>query len=65
MAPANVKGYCSVLIFLDLIWGIWKFLGQAWNPPHSSDPSYSIHNTRTLTLCSIRELLFLLIVKVL
>ena len=36
---------------------MWKFPGQGWNVHHSSSLSTSRDNTRSLTLCTTKELL--------
>ena len=41
---------------------MWKFLGWALNPFHSSDLSHSSHNTGPLTHWATRELLFVFLI---
>ena len=36
-------------VFLAHTHGMRKFLGQGWNPCHSSNPGHSSHNARYLT----------------
>ena len=41
--------------FFGLAHSLWKFLGQGWNPWHSSNPSHCGDNTGSLTRCATRE----------
>ena len=40
---------CQKFIYFDHVHSIWKFLGQGSNPYHSSNPSHSSGNTKSLT----------------
>ena len=37
---------------------MWNFLGQGWNPCHSSDPNCCSDNPGSLNCCTTRELLY-------
>ena len=52
------KKYFFLSFFFDHAWGMKKFLGRGLNPCHSSDWSRCSNNTRSLTHCVIRELLY-------
>ena len=51
----NISKCPLTLNFFGHPWGIRKFLGQGLNLHHSSDPSQSNDNTRSLTHYTTRE----------
>ena len=53
--------HMPVLFFFCHVCGTWKFPGQGSNLRHSSDSSYCSNNTGSLTCCTTRELLKMLL----
>ena len=43
-----IKFLINYFFFFDLLWGMWKFLGEGSNSSHGSDPSHSSDNTKSL-----------------
>ena len=58
-----VYQYLLTFVFFIHTHGMWKFLGQGSNLHHSSDPSCSRNNARSLTHWATRELLWAFLIS--